>query len=119
MRLSANLLITELHALGPNDPAPHGAVAVRGSLPGGELWIDGMLVGQVVDIDVRGETVEAVGGGLTEFIGDGAELRCVLFFNERVGIDVPTTETVCDECGGYPTHRGTCSQSAMRSGFAS
>lgn len=89
MRVSAKLQIDGLRALGPDDPAPHDAVAVRGALPGGELWIDGMLVGQVIDVDVRGETFESVGGTFAEFVGDGAELRCVLFFNELVDVATP------------------------------
>lgn len=97
-------------------PPERGEIVIRGEIPGGEVWVDGLLVGTVIDVSSNGETISD-GFGDVEYVGDRVEVRCLLHFNEQVpGVQVPTTQAPCDECGGYPTHRGTCSRSAMRGG---
>lgn len=74
-----------LVTFGDGYPAPHGVAAVRGVIPGGELWVDGLLVGQVLDVKARGESVLDMGGQLVEFVGEQeCEVRCILHFNESV-----------------------------------
>lgn len=120
MKIRATLEVPALVAVGDGYPVPNGVAAVRGAIPGGELWVDGLLVGQVIDVKAHGESVMDMAGRLVEFVGEEeCEVRCVLHFNESVGVDVPTTSTVCDECGSYPSHLGTCSRSAMRGGSTS
>lgn len=86
MKIRATIEVPALFALGDDGPVPRGVAAVRGAIPGGELWIDGLLIGQVIDVKAHGESVMDMGGHLAEFVGEQeCEVRCVLFINERVG----------------------------------